>query len=120
MWLSKIRKNKLQTFFVFIIICVTSCILSTCLFLTSNVNSYVEEYYEKYFDEFCFISDANDQDALIDYFAKNKINYATTFGYKVNVNVYLNVKNMYLQDRLGVVYSKNQVPQNLKAMRMQD
>lgn len=31
-----------------------------------------------------------------------------------------NLKNMYLQDRLGVVYSKNQVPQNLKAMRMQD
>lgn len=31
-----------------------------------------------------------------------------------------NLKNMYLQGRLGVVYSKNQVPQNLKAMRMQD
>ena len=107
MWLSKIRKNKLQTFFVFIIICVTSCILSTCLFLTSNVNSYVEEYYEKYFDEFCFISDANDQDALIDYFAKNKINYATTFGYKVNLNVYLNGKNMDLkQGYITVIENK--------------
>ena len=31
-----------------------------------------------------------------------------------------NLKNMYLRGRLGVVYSKNQVPQNLKAMRMQD
>lgn len=39
----------------------------------------------------------NDQDALIDYFAKNKINYATTFGYKVNLNVYLNGKNMDLK-----------------------
>ena len=96
MWLSKIRKNKIQTCLVFIIIFVTSCILSTCIFLTSSVNSYVEEYYEKYFDEFCFISDADDQDALLDYFTRNDINYATTVGYKVDLNVYLNGKNMDL------------------------
>lgn len=31
-----------------------------------------------------------------------------------------NLKNMYLQDRFGVNNGKNQAPQNLKAMRMQD
>jgi len=31
-----------------------------------------------------------------------------------------NLKNMYLRGRFGVNNGKNQAPQNLKAMRMQD